>query len=111
MGLRFTAPALAGLAALLALGGVPGVAHVVLLPAVLAGGMMILDAVSERVSKRGGNAEVVLAAGALVAILVAAAARSPLLALGAVAAGALRPLCAALRETALEPIPDEIAGY
>jgi hypothetical protein len=100
---RLTAPALAALAAVLALAGAAGAAHVVLLPAVLAGGMVILDAVSERISERAGTTEVVLAVVGLVSILVAAAARSPLLALGAVAAAGLRPLAETLREAAPEP--------
>ena len=103
MSIRLTAPGLAALAVLLALAGATGAAHVILLPAVLAGGLVILDAVSERISERAGTTEVVLAVLGLVAILIAAAAHSPLLALGAVAAAGLRPLAEALHEAAPEP--------
>lgn len=77
--------ALAIFAAFLGLAGASGAAHLILLAAVLAGSVSVLDAVTERVAGRGGVAEGMTAVAGLVCVLGAAAGGTPLLALGCVA--------------------------
>ena len=79
MALRSTPPALAAFAALLSLAGAGGVAHLVSLAAVVAASGAVLEAVTERVAIRAGTAEVVLAVAGLVAVVAAAALRTPML--------------------------------
>ena len=61
----------------------------VLLAAVVAAGVCVLDAVTERVARRVTAGTVALAVVALTAVVAAAAARAPLVAVGA-CLGALR---------------------
>jgi hypothetical protein len=86
---RHAATALACAAALLALAGAGGLAQAVLLAAVVAAGVCVLDAVTERVAGRVTAGTVALAVVALATVVAAAAAHAPLLAVGA-CLGALR---------------------
>jgi hypothetical protein len=93
---RFWAPALAVLAALSALAGADGFAHGVLLVAVVAAAVAVLDAVSERVVHRSAVVEVVLAVIGLTFIVGGAALRAPLLGLGVLLATGLGSFSQAL---------------
>jgi hypothetical protein len=86
MALRLTPPSLAAFAVLLAAAGASGLAHLVLLVAIVPAFAVLLDAVSERVAGRVMGLQVALAVAAHVFDVGGAAVRSPLLALGSLVA-------------------------
>lgn len=91
--MRRVLPALlAGLASLLELVGAAGVAHLIVLLAVPAAAVAVLDIVSDRVEGHAGIPEVALAVLGLGFVLAAGAFRAPLLALGVLIAVLPRPL-------------------
>ena len=100
MALRLTPPALAAFAVLVATAGASGLAHLVLLVAIVPAFAVLLDAVTERVGGRAMGLQVALAAAALVFIVVGAAIRSPLLALGSLVALVSVPVLARAEEPA-----------
>jgi hypothetical protein len=75
--------ALAVLASLCALVGAAGLAHLILLAAVPAAAVAVLDAVSDRIVQRAGLFDLALAVAGLVLVVAGAALRAPLIALGA----------------------------
>jgi hypothetical protein len=97
---RFALSALVLAAVLCELAGANGLAHLVLLAAVVAAALVVLDVVSERIAQQAGIPELVLAVGALATIVAGATVRAPLLALGAVAFAALEPLADELSRAA-----------
>jgi hypothetical protein len=82
---RVLPAALAILACLFALFGASGLAHLTLLAAVPAAAVGVLDAVSERISRRAGVFDFVLAVAGLVLVVAGATLHAPLIALGALA--------------------------
>ena len=82
---RLAAPGLAVVAVLATLGGVDGLATIVLLAAIVATAVRLLEAVGRVAVERSDRSPVVLSAAALVLLLVGSAARVPLLALAALA--------------------------
>jgi hypothetical protein len=79
---RLAAPALAGLAVALWLGGAGSLASLVLLAAIVAGAARLVAAVGDVVDARSDRFPVVMAAAGLVALVAAGATNVPLLALG-----------------------------
>ena len=103
MPLRLTPPSLAAFAVLLAAAGAAGLAHLVLLVAIVPAFAVLLDAVTERVAGRAMALQVALAVAALVLVVAGAAIRSPLLALGSLVAVVSVPVL-----TRAESAPDAL---
>ena len=103
MSLRLTPPSLAAFAVLLAAAGASGLAHFVLLAAIVPAFAVLLDAVAERVAGRVLALQVALAVAALVFVVAGAAIRSPLLALASLVAVVSVPALARA-----EPAPDAL---
>ena len=98
MPLRLTPPALAAFGVLVATAGAGGLAHFVLLVAIVPAFAVLLDAITERVAGRVMGLQVALAVAALVCVVVGAAIRSPLLALGSLVALVSVPVLARAEE-------------
>ena len=105
---RRLAPAGLVLAAgLSSFGGASSLAHLLVLLAIPAAGVAVLDAVSGQVEQRSGAVEVVLAVAGLSVVVGAGAADSPLVALPAVLLFTAEPWADSLTvRDAREPVPE-----
>jgi hypothetical protein len=102
MARRLVAPGLAVVVVLATLGGADEVASLVLLAAIVATAVRLLEAVGRAAVDRSGRSPVVLSAAALVLLVAGAAARAPLVAFAAVACFVLEKLL----ETGTATIPE-----
>jgi hypothetical protein len=82
---RLAAPGVAGVAVIAALAGAGGLASLLLLAAIVAGAVRLLDAVGIAAVGRSDRFPVVMSATALVSVVAASATHVPLLALGPLA--------------------------
>jgi hypothetical protein len=98
---RFAAPLLAVVAVLATIAGAGGLASLVLLAAIVATGVRLLDAVGRAAVERSDRTPVALSAAALVLLVAAAAARAPLVACATLACFLLEKLVRA--ENTTEP--------
>jgi hypothetical protein len=86
---RLVAPGLALVAAIAALGGVSGFASVVVLAAIVAGAVRLLEAVGQAAEGRSDRFPVAMASGGLAFLVAAGVTHIPLLGLGLLACVAL----------------------
>jgi hypothetical protein len=85
VGRRLAAPGLAGVAVVAALAGAGGLASILLLAAIVAASVRLLDAVGTAAVGRSDRFPVVTSVAAVVCLVVASATHLPMLALGAIA--------------------------
>jgi len=85
VGRRLAAPGLAGVAVVAALAGAGGLASILLLAAIVAASVRLLDAVGTAAVGRSDRFPVITSAAAVVCLVVASATHLPMLALGAIA--------------------------
>jgi hypothetical protein len=103
---RFVAPGLGVVSLLAALGGAGGFASLVVLVAIVAGAVRLLDVVGLAAEGRSDRFPVVMSAAGLVWLVAAAAAHVPTLVLGLLACAGLELLgeLGVRRELTIEPV-------
>jgi len=103
--LRFGAPGLAAVALLVWLGGARGLGSFLLLAAIVAGAVRLIETVGLAAEGRGDRFAVVMCAAGLMCLVAAGAAHVPLLAVGLLACSAVELLgAAAPTEPVSEPV-------
>jgi len=85
VGRRLAAPGLAGIAVVAALAGAGGLASLLLLAAIVAGAVRLLDAVGTAAVGGSDRFPVITSSASVVCLVVASATHLPMLALGAIA--------------------------
>ena len=103
---RLVAPGLVIAALVASLGGADGLSRLVLLAAIVAGGVRLLDAVGSAAEGRSDRFAAALSTSGLVLLVAAAALHAPLLALGLVACTGLELIGA---QSAVAELPAESA--
>ena len=102
--LRFLAPGIAAAALLVWLGGARGVGSLLLLAAIVAGAVRLIETVGLVAEGRGDRFAVATSAAGLVCLVAAGAAHVPLLAVGLLACSAVEQLGQAPSEVVSEPL-------